>query len=182
MRKIFILFYFFTIFIIIGCGTKGYGSNNYIRHVYITNTQKNGHILSGVEIKFKGNANNTIVGYLGQMLFLTKIDITIYIDREKVDTFDAAASNYETFVKLPPGIHEFAYRVSSRGFLTLGVSTDDSFYVYKFEVPKAIATITIYPEFKNKKTRELYINFSRNINYHEIIGKCHNDFTTCNPI
>lgn len=181
MKKKYFLLLIFEIFFLTGCLSSGYGSRNNIRHTYITDTQRWGHTLSGVKVNFKGNAHNSFMGGISQVLYMTNMRMTYYIDREKVDSFNVASSKYSTFIKLPPGEHEFAYRVTSQGFMTLGLPTDKTFYVYRFSIPKGvISKITVYPSVKNKETRELNIDFD-NVSWDKLVGECHSDYFTCNP-
>ncbi|WP_457598341.1 hypothetical protein [Hydrogenimonas sp.] len=164
-----------------GCTSGGYGSKNYIHHTYITDTQRGGHTLTGVEVRFKGNMNSSVLGAVGQALYMTKLDVTYFINREEIDTFNIATSGYSTFIKLPPGEHEFAYRVRAQGVMTLGLPSDKTFYVYRFTVPEGeISKIILHPTVKNSEDRALDIDFENVLRY-RMAGKCFNDYYTCSP-
>lgn len=166
--------------IISGCSSGGYGSRNYIKHTYTTDTQRGGHALSGVDVNYKLDTGQSFIGVLAQGMFLTKLDITFYINKEEIETFNTAAG-YNTFIKLPPGEHEFAYRVNMQGVLTAGIPTDKTFYVFKFTIPPGeVSQITLHPTFSNKEERELDIDFD-NVSRYRMIGKCYNDYYKCNP-
>lgn len=179
-RHLYQLIFTVAILMLANCSSGGYGSGNRIQHSYTTDTQRPGHSITGVEISYDPPPGYAFLGVFGQTVLLTKLDLTIYINQEEIGSFNASSS-YKTFIKLPPGEHEFAYKMSKQGFMTLGVKTTPSFYVYRFNISKGkTGEIALQTTFKASGKRELDINLE-NINSFNLVAECSNDNVTCDP-
>ncbi len=119
-----------------GCSTSGgYGRGSNLQHTYVTNTQQN-HALTGAVLSYNPDGGKQFLNSIGQVLTATKLKLNFYLNHELVDSTNVVSA-YENFLRIPPGVHEFAVEVHGVGLYTMGVPSTIYLGVWEFEVSRS---------------------------------------------
>lgn len=163
-----------------GCASSGYGSSNSVQHVYSNDTGlQQSTPPNGIRFEYVATAAERSGAGTAQALTLTKYDVTIFVNQEKIASFNTTR-NYSTFVRLPPGIHEVGFKTTNQGVFTLGLKTVSDFEVYQVDLGRGSTGVVRLSPGYSRQDAWTNIDFLDFIRY-RFIGACGDSIFNCDP-